>query len=203
MISAFGNAGLLSAVSAFGLAVAPLAEAGVNDDQLRASVHDNRIEDECHFAGFHMRRGKGRIDLVRLGVCHKPFRQREGTGAVGNDGDLDAAYLVAIPAGGLLSGQRGAGTGGCGHRQRHRRSRGRRGGGRQHAAAGEFSHAVLPSVVALALRFCRNIKDLSLSARHLRYAVASVRLDLYSHSAFTGAIAFLRILIPLYLIFGA
>ena len=74
------------------------------------------------------------IDLLAALVGDKAVRKVEAVDAVGDDRHLDAADLVAVPARGLLAGER---RGGLRRRRQCGRQRGGAGGGgtAQHGAA--------------------------------------------------------------------
>ena len=121
------------------------AVTGVDGDQLRAGVDDDRVEDQRHRVFRQVRRFERGVDLVLLGVVHERVRQRERPRAVRHDGDLVDADLVAIESGRLLAARGRGGTRRRDDRSRTHGGRGRGGGAREHGATGELGHGFLPS----------------------------------------------------------
>ena len=92
-------------------AKAAAAVAGVDHDQLAAGIDDQRRELDRHLVLRHERLFERGVDFVLLGVEHEGIAQREVVDAVGDDGHLGVADLVAIETRRLLVGRRRGGPG--------------------------------------------------------------------------------------------
>ena len=82
-----------------------LARAGVDQDQLAAGVDDNRREGVVEDVAVLVCGCQRGFDLFFLHIGHEIFQKFPAVDAIGHDGDLDVADLVAIKTGRLLAGR--------------------------------------------------------------------------------------------------
>src|SRR5262249_39843476 len=83
-----------------------LAQPGVNDDDPLAGIDDDRIIRGGKYVRLTMCRHECGVHFLAVRMGDDIVRQFEPGHAVGHDGDLEAADLVAVPARCLRAGRR-------------------------------------------------------------------------------------------------